>query len=266
VVFSFWTSFPIIYIGLRYNIQEAILVSTIAITLTLIITVKENSVMFFLFHILPSLIIIYCSKHIISSDKKYNQINYLLLGITIYGSIIGLCSTFYFNRTISELYYITENFAKQNGIISLSIQPWISCIPGLFCIGNMGSTIINSIFAQKVLLYQQNIPHKYWTIEKLSIPDTLLVLLTILCAGSFILSGTLEIISKTLLFVFTFPYLIFSFTTIKLISNRAGSKKHLVLFITYTLIILLIWPLLIIIAISIFEPWIQIRKKIHKIN
>lgn len=159
--------------------------------------------------------------------------------------------------------YITENFIKQNGINSLSIQNWLSYIPGIFCIGVLGNNIVNTIIAQKILLYEKKIDDILVNIEEYKIPDYMLVLLTISCIGSFFLHDNLEIISKTLLFIFLFPYIIFSIATLNLIT-KYNNRKYLILFIIYTFIVLLIWPLLIMVVISIFEPWINLRKWIHK--
>jgi hypothetical protein len=158
IIFSFWTSLPIIYIGFKYDIKQIIITSIIATIITYSITVKENALIFLIFNVIPAIIITTINKKDLYSKKTTSTI----LALTLYISIIGVFTSFFFNKTVNELYYITENFAKQNGILVNSIKIYISYIPGIFCIGSIGINIINSIIAQKILKYDKK-KQKYLT-------------------------------------------------------------------------------------------------------
>jgi len=256
VVCSFWTSIPLIYIGFKHDKNYLIMSSLISLLVTLAITVKENVMMFFVFHILPSVIIVYFAK---IKNNTRNNINLIILSLTLYASIIGILSSLLFNRTMIDLYYITENFAKQNNLETSYVTPWLSWIPGVFCIGNVIINLINGIIIQSILVSTKQIKNNLFYLKDLTIPDILLLPITISCVGCFFSSDmSLEIISKTLLFTFSFPYLIFSFVTLHLISKKL--KNNTILLIVYLLIILLLWPILIMVIVSIFEPWIRLRK------
>lgn len=257
IIFNFCTSIPLIFIGLKNDLESLIISSIIALSITLIITIKENMCMFLAFYVIPSIIIVYLSKLKQVNTYKTNKI---IINLTIYGSIMGIISSIIFNKTITDLYYITENFAKKNGLETSYIIPWLSWIPAIFCIGNIIINVISVIIVQKFLIYKQYINSYFFEIKKIKLPDVLLILLTAACISSFVFKGQLEIISKTLIFTTSFPYLIYSFITLHLISDTMGNKKNLMLLIIYTVIILLIWPILIMVVISIFEPWIGLRK------
>jgi len=276
ILLSFGTNIPILYIGIRYDITHSLLSSTLSVIITLILTTKENILLFSIFNILPSLLIIYFhtyninnNKYILSkleNIKDEDNTQLIILILIIYGIIIGIISSFLFNKTTSDMQYITENFIKQNGIHATYIKNWISCIPGIFCIGIIGNNIVNIIITQNILLYTKKIKKHIINIEKFKTPDFFLLLLTISFIGSFFSNGILEIISKTSLCIFILPYIIFSLASLHLIAENTNNKKYLILFITYSFIILLIWPLLIMIIASIFEPWIKLRKWINNKN
>lgn len=223
-------------------------------------TIKENIPIFILFHIIPSIILILLNKKNLQGINKTSQI---ILGITIYGLTIGVITSFLFNKAIIDLYYITNNFSKQNHINISNIEIWIISIPGIFCLGNIIINIINNIIINKIIEYnKENNIQKIKFIE-LKIPDIFLLILTLSCIGSMLSTELLKIISTTSLIILSLPYVIFSFTTINLISKKIIKNKYFI-FIIYSLIILLIWPIFIMVIIGVFEPWIRIRDWINK--
>lgn len=79
VLLSFATNIPILYIGIKYEVSHSIISSIIAIFITSIVTIKENTIMFILFNIFPSIIIIFYGKY-----KKYNNTQVIIINLTLY--------------------------------------------------------------------------------------------------------------------------------------------------------------------------------------
>ena len=255
---SFWTSAPLLYIGFSRGLKACAISSTLSLILTFLLTFKENALLFFIFHILPSLAI----TAFVLSNRTQTRTTHLILGLTTYSALIGLGLSFLLIQTIDHLVPIVESFANQNGLDSKSLTSWISWAPGFVCLGSAGVTLVNSIFAQRLALHRWHLKKVLFDLNALTLNDTLLVGLALSGLGVFFLEGFLEICCQTFVLVLCFPYLTFSFTTLHLAAEQTGPKKPFILFAVYALLFLLVWPLLIMVGLSIFEPWLRLRARL----
>ncbi len=232
--------------------------SALALVLTLTLTFPENALIFFLFHAFPSLAITFFFT---SKNGKNGVIDttFLILGLTFYGAFIGCGLSLLLTQAIPHISPMIEAFATQNGLESHALESWLSWIPGIVCVAATGITLLNCVLAQKLARHRGHLIKNLFDLDALSLPDTLLIALALSGLGAFFLDNLLETVSQTLVLMLCFPYLVFSFTTLHLVAEQAKSKKPFLLLGVYALLFLLVWPVLIMVALSIFEPWLRLR-------
>lgn len=214
----------------------------------------------------------FCKKALLSRESdgniEYYPESLLTQSLSIITIILCLVISFIIalidaNEMAILLEHVNKNMPSLSREQSAQISALFKFIPAILSLYWAGMQLLNGLIAQKILEKKQKALRPSFSLENNAVKDIWLYGLAIGGIAIFVLDGTLEILALNLVFVLMLPYWLMGMGTIHAFFNSKGKPLRNMVWGIYLLIFLIPILYLIIVALGIFEPWIQLKSRIR---
>ncbi|MBM09812.1 MAG: hypothetical protein CMF69_09625 [Magnetovibrio sp.] len=261
--FVYLASLPILMVGLAYGMTSAILAAVVGALISGISGFPVMAGAFTIIYGLPALIIIRLQmmQHTVSAGNTLSIITMLTSGMVVTVAFftwdIGL-SKLITNHLEQVLKQLTPDFNTVGR--SQLAQAMTPLFPGVVAINWIVMTVINTVFAQYILVrigYNQHPTPAYVNLELPFWSSWPLV-----SAAALALAGTgeWEYIGRNLAMLFAVPYFFLGLSVFHYLARRVTATKA-VLITLYLVIVISMWAALVVAAIGVVEQWFGLRDR-----
>lgn len=271
---AYFAQLPFFLLCFFASYEEVLLGGAVASLLHFLFAAEGQLVAYVLLYVTPPILFACFLKHhkplrkevgVRTSSKKAPLIGQclLLMGcfLTVF-SHIWITQTG-FEKTLGEPFQkLTSAFPQEKIQISQTLFLWIrDYFSGVISFSWMLMTLCNLMVAQLLFKRFQKNPQLSLSFNYWKIANGHYWLLVASLAGMVFFSGDLSIMAKNLTIISLFPFLLEGFSVVHRI-YRAFSKEKWGIVALYGFSVFLIWPLLALVCLGLFEPWIHIRRRL----
>ncbi|MGL4825408.1 MAG: DUF2232 domain-containing protein [Alphaproteobacteria bacterium] len=273
---GYFAQLPFFLLCFFASYEEVLLGGAVASLLHFLFAAEGQLVTYVLLYVTPPVLFAYFLKHhkllqkkggVRASSKKAIA---PLIGQSLL--LMGCFLTVFFQVWIAQtdlekvlgepFQRLAAAFPKEEVSINQKLFPWVQhYFSGIISFSWMLMTLCNLMMAQLLFKWfqknpQLNLSFNYWKIASWQY-----WLLVASLVGIVFFSGDLSVMAKNLAIISLFPFLLEGFSVVHRI-YRAFSKERWGIFALYGLLVFLVWPLLALVCLGLFEPWIHVRRRL----
>jgi Predicted membrane protein (DUF2232) len=154
-------------------------------------------------------------------------------------------------------------FSKEAVSINQTVLPWVQhYFSGMISLSWMVMTVCNLIVARVLSRrFQKNPGSREFAFKYWQVAGWHYWLLVASLVGIVFFPGDLSLMAKNLTLISLIPFLLEGFSVVHRI-YRTFSKGVWGIVPLYGLLVLLVWPLLALVCLGLFEPWIHVRRRL----
>ena len=199
-----------------------------------------------------------------SGQKSWYPAGKSLAPIILYAScLVSLILIFYSFRhpNINEMVGNTLKTLLANNIKLINTESFnllTSIFPGMVAAIWIVMLTVNCVLAQKLLIKYQLAIRPTPIYKNLSVPEWVYWGFILAFLVGFISNGNIEYIGQNLTVIFAVPFVYAGLGCIHILASNA-SFSGLLITLTYTVIFILGWPLLVVFIIGFFKEWFRLK-------
>ncbi|MAM78481.1 MAG: hypothetical protein CL562_06230 [Alphaproteobacteria bacterium] len=267
VILANFSALPLFLAGLSLGKKSSIVAGTSAILTVIFMSNPLIGGFFSISIAIPSwLIISYALKYSggDSGQKLWYPTGKSLAPIILYAScLVSLILIFYSFRhpNINEMVGNTLKTLLANNIKLINTESFnllTSIFPGMVAAIWIVMLTVNCVLAQKLLIKYQLANRPTPIYKNLSVPEWVYWGFISAFLVGFISNGNIEYIGQNLTVIFAVPFVYAGLGCIHILASNA-SFSGLLITLTYTVIFILGWPLLVVFIIGFFKEWFRLK-------
>ncbi|MGL5784550.1 MAG: DUF2232 domain-containing protein [Alphaproteobacteria bacterium] len=273
---GYFAQLPFFLLCFFASYEEVLLGGAVASLLHFLFAAEGQLVTYILLYVTPAVLFAYFLKrHKLLQKSGRARATSKKIADPLIGRcllLMGCVLTVFFHVWIAQtdlekilgepLQKFAASLPKGETSINQTFFSWVqNYFSGIISFSWMLMTLCNLMIAQLLFKWfqknqQLNLSFNYWKIENWNY-----WLLVASLVGIVFFSGDLSVMAKNLAIISLFPFLLEGFSVVHRV-YRAFSKEKWGIVALYGLLVFLVWPLLALVCLGLFEPWIHIRRRL----